>query len=119
MADYCQSCKERALIVAVDTVGRDVCTNCAPSSEAFYEAGLAYLRETIPFQIGDRVECRTAGVLFDGTGYIDAISNDLEYGGTPVYPSFHVVIENRAYDEAPEDAWYCESQLTHAEKQEV
>jgi hypothetical protein len=70
-----------------------------------------FIEATCPFAVGDRVECRTAGVLFDGVGTIDEISTELKNFGTPVYPSFHVVLEEKAYPEAPDELWYQEPQL--------
>jgi len=108
----CESCKELKEIAYTDPVGREYCTGCfselpIPTATRILE----YLMLTIPFRIGDRVECRTAGALFDGVGTIDDISIELENFGTPTYPSFHVTIDEKAYPEAPDSLWYMESQL--------
>lgn len=106
----CESCRDIKPVQWTDSLGRDYCVVCledliAPSPIMFFMAN------TIPFQVGDRVECRTAGVLYDGVGVIDEVSTELEKFGTPLYPSFHVVIEDKAYPEAPDDLWYMERQL--------
>jgi len=75
---------------------------------------MEYLENTVPFQVGEQVQCRTAGVLYDGIGTIDEVSTDPEKFGTPVYPAFHVVLHDKAYPEAPDDCWYMETQLTKA-----
>jgi hypothetical protein len=108
----CESCKELKETAYIDPVGREYCTDCfsllpVPTASRILE----YLMLTIPFKVGDRVECRTAGVLLDGVGTIDDISIELENYGTPTYPSFHVVIDDKAYPEAPDSLWYMESQL--------
>jgi hypothetical protein len=77
---------------------------------------LDYLMLTIPFAVGDRVEARTAGKIFDGVGTIDEVSMDPAKYGTPIYPSFHVVIDEPAYSEAPKDRWYMEAQLRKVEQ---
>jgi hypothetical protein len=73
---------------------------------------LEFLVDTVPFEIGDTVECRTAGVIFDGIGVIDDISMEPQHFGTPVYPSFHVKLTEKAYPEAPDELWYMEMQLS-------
>jgi hypothetical protein len=47
-------------------------------------------------------------MLFDGVGVVDEISTDLAHFGTPVFPSFHVLIDQPAYPEAPASLWYTE-----------
>lgn len=67
-----------------------------------------FLLATVPFEVGDRVEARTAAEIFDGVGTVEEVSMSLEHGGTPVYPTFRVVIDEPAYDQAPAEAWYTE-----------
>lgn len=112
----CEVCKNLKETAYTDPVGRDYCTDCfstlpVPTASRIIE----YLMVTIPFQIGDRVECRTAGVLFDGVGDIDEISIEPENFGTPAYPSFHVKIDDKAYEDAPDELWYMETQLRKVE----
>jgi hypothetical protein len=108
----CESCRELKDVVYTDPIGREYCGDCfaglpVPTPNRL----LDFLTATIPFHIGDRVECRTAGALYDGIGTIDEVSFDPRNWGTPVYPSFHVTITDKAYDEAPDDLWYLEAQL--------
>lgn len=114
--ELCEVCRHLRPSAWTDSVGRSYCGEClAEADEPTIHPGLAYLDATIPFQVGDRVECRTAGVLYDGVGTVDQVSTELENYGTPVYPSFHVVIEDKAYPEAPDELWYLERQLTLVE----
>lgn len=116
----CEICKELKETAYTDPVGREYCGDCfsilpIPTASRIIE----YLMLTIPFKIGDRVECRTAGVLFDGTGTIDEVSIEPEKFGTPAYPSFHVVIDDKAYSEAPDSLYYMETQLTKVDDMSV
>ncbi len=109
----CEICKNLTETAYTDPVGREYCTNCfstlpVPTASRIVE----YLMLTIPFSVGDRVECRTAGVLFDGIGTIREISIEPENFGTPAYPSFRVDIDDKAYEGVPDSVWYMESQLT-------
>lgn len=108
----CEICKELKELAYTDPVGREYCVSCfsvlpIPTATRI----LGHLMMTIPFRIGDTVECRTAGALFDGIGVIDDISIELEHFGTPTYPSFRVHITDKAYPECPDYVWYMESQL--------
>lgn len=108
----CDNCKEIRSIAYTDPVGREYCPGCFALLPVATPARIVeYLVRTIPFQVGDKVECRTAGVLYDGIGVIDEISVEPEKFGTPVFPSFHVAIEDKAYPDAPDSRWYCEQQL--------
>jgi hypothetical protein len=116
----CEVCKELKETAYTDPVGREYCTDCfsvlpIPTASRIIE----YLMLTIPFKVGDRVECRTAGVLLDGVGNIDEISIEPEKFGTPAYPSFNVVIDDPAYPEAPKSCWYMETQLTKVDDMSV
>lgn len=114
--ELCEACRKLRPSAWTDSVGRSYCAEClAEAEEPTIDPRQAYLDVTIPFHVGDRVECRTAGVLYDGVGTIDAVSKELENYGTPVYPSFHVVISEKAYPDAPDDLWYLERQLTLVE----
>jgi hypothetical protein len=108
----CESCREIKDITYTDPIGREYCAGCfATMPVATPERMVAYLMATIPFKVGDRVEARTAGVLYDGIGVIDEVSIDIEKFGTPVHPSFHVVFAEKAYDSLPDSVWYMERQL--------
>ncbi len=107
----CESCRELKAVAYTDPLGREYCKTCLLDLDPGPNRMLEYLLGTIPFKVGDRVECRTAGVLYDGIGTIDEVSTELKNFGTPVYPSFHVVIDQKAYPEAPDAVWYMETQL--------
>lgn len=105
----CESCRELKPIAWTDVVDRQYCADClsslpVPSPSRLLE----FLMITIPYRVGDQVRCYTAGALYDGIGVIDEVSFDLEKFGTPVHPSFHVTITEKAYDEAPDELWYTE-----------
>lgn len=107
----CEFCRELKPIAFTDTVGREYCTECLNELTALSNPLVDYLAVTVPFKVGDRVECRTAGALYDGIGVVDEVSTSLANYGTPVYPAFHVKIEEKAYPEAPDGLWYMEGQL--------
>lgn len=116
MSGLCESCRELKPIAHTDDVGREYCADCQGGTAIYsVPAMFAYLIATIPFFVGDRVQCRTAGALYDGVGTIDKVSIDPAEWGTPIYPSFHVKIEDKAYPEAPDELWYSEACLTRAE----
>lgn len=105
----CETCRELKPTAYRDPIGREYCKDHLPVPTV--TRALGYLLATIPFGVGDRVEARTAGVLLDGVGVIDQISVEPENFGTPAHPAFHVVIEEKAYPEAPNALWYMEKQL--------
>lgn len=108
----CEGCRELKTIVWTDTVGREYCVECLASLPIPTPHRLLdFLMHTIPFKAGDKVEARTAGALFDGVGVIEEVSFDPRNWGTPVYPSFRVRIQEKAYPEAPDERWYMEAQL--------
>lgn len=108
--DICWNCKLYVEIAyhEAETL-RAFCKQCAlqlpPTSE---ELALLFLEATCPFRVGDRVEARTAGEVFDGIGEVTEVSTELRHGGTRVYPAFHVKLETKEHDRAPEEAWYTE-----------
>ncbi len=73
-------------------------------------AARQFLLVSIPFEKGDRVDCRLAGERYDGRGTITTVSMDLKDGGTPVNPIFHVAFDGDARD-GRRDGWYCENDL--------
>ena len=112
--DICDQCRKYTEIAYTEEgTNRPFCRDCAltlpPSSE---ELALLFLQFTIPFKVGDRVEARTAGEVFDGVGVIEEVSTDLRNGGTRVYPSFRVKLETKEHDLAPDEAYYTEMCLT-------
>lgn len=105
----CFICKQTREIVHTDDLGHDRCLECLLEmpTTAVAEA-LDFLLSTVPFSVGDRVECRTAGALLDGVGTVQQVSMSLENYGTPVYPSFLVKLEEKAHPEALDEQWYTE-----------
>lgn len=118
MIDICTRCKQtREIVLSEEGTNLAYCQNCADWQPlSFEEQSIAFLLMTVPFHIGERVECRTAGQLYDGIGVVEEISFDLKNGGTPVYPAFRVRFEEKAYEEMSNEQWYCEICLTHYEK---
>jgi hypothetical protein len=115
----CYSCKRAADPAYTDPNGLAYCDRCAedvPGSGSVATA-VRFLAATIPYRPGDRVECRTGGIVLDGTGSVDGISFTLEEGGgTPVTPVFHVTIDEPAYADAPDAAYYPECCLKRVER---
>lgn len=110
----CDGCRHPRDIAYVEPgTERRFCVECAlalpPTTE---ELALLYLELTTPFAVGDQVEARTAAQIFDGVGKVTDISTELEHGGTMVYPTFKVVLESKAHDRAPDEAYYTEICLT-------
>lgn len=105
----CDNCRELKPVAWTDSIGREYCAMCLPQLPVPTAWRIVeHLVRTIPFQVGDRVQCRTAGVLYNGIGTIDEVSMDPQKFGTPVFPSFHVVLEEKAYPTAPQSCWYTE-----------
>ncbi|QZE10428.1 hypothetical protein SEA_SCOOBYDOOBYDOO_82 [Mycobacterium phage ScoobyDoobyDoo] len=116
-ADLCSTCRAiKEIAYTEPETNRTFCRECAlqlpPTTE---ELALLFIQLTCPFKVGDRVEARTAGTVFDGVGTVDQVSTQIINGGTPVYPSFHVVLETKEHDQAPDDAWYTEICLRRVE----
>jgi hypothetical protein len=105
----CFGCKELREIAYADPVDRGYCAECVQSINFGSVArAMQFLSLTIPFAVGDRVQAYTGGELYDGVGTVTEIFFDLEHGGTPVYPSFRVVIDEPADENAPDEALYTE-----------
>lgn len=108
--DLCFGCKAFKEIAYTEAgTDRTFCQQCAlqlpPTSE---DLALLFIAITNPFKVGDRVEARTAGQVYDGIGTVTEISTQIINGGTPVYPSFRVELETKEHDLAPDAAWYTE-----------
>lgn len=117
-SDICHGCKAyREIVYREDGTDRPFCRDCAlqlpPSSE---ELAQLFLNLTVPFKIGQKViakqvvACDGEAIDFrtEGTGEVLEVSTDLRHGGTPVYPTFRVRIDDKRHDEAPDEAWYTE-----------
>lgn len=72
---------------------RDYCLECSldpkKSSQNVY---FQFLDITLPFVVGDTVDCFQAGDKdrYVGNGIIQEISTDLKEGGTPAFPVYRV-----------------------------
>ncbi|ACH62319.1 gp87 [Mycobacterium phage Rizal] len=122
MRDLCFGCKGFKEIVHTESgTGHPYCQECAlmqpPTSDewALVLLNAPWSPFSAPFRPGDKVEARTAGQIFDGVGEVVDMSVSLEHGGTPVYPTFKVVLTEKAHDLAPDEAWYTECCLTRVE----
>lgn len=114
MRDLCTGCKQFREIDYTSIEGQPWCANCSmtPPLTSDEWALMLLVAPDSPygprFRPGDHVEARTAGVIYDGVGEVTHMSMSLEHGGTPVYPTFRVVLSEKAHDQAPDEAWYTE-----------
>jgi hypothetical protein len=111
----CYGCKTFAESAYVQPLTeREFCQACAlmqPLTTEDWTAFLLMSPQSVlgpQFHPGDVVECRTAAIVYDGVGTIAEMSMSLKHGGTPIYPTFRVVLDEKAHDEAPDEAWYTE-----------
>lgn len=119
MKDLCYNCKRVQDVAATHPAsGRPYCAACAQDLPWSLD-DLAMFLLTVsdspvgpPFRAGDVVECRAAGVLYEGVGVVQEMDMNLEHGGTPLYPMFRVTLTDKASDSAPDEAWYAEVSLT-------
>lgn len=110
---FCWGCKHLKPLAYTDVLARAFCPECAVLADGgglTAQDGREFLRVTVPFEVGDHVECRLAGERYEGTGKITTVSMDYHDGGTPVMPIFHVVFDEPGRGGKP-DAWLCERDL--------
>lgn len=110
----CSLCKVNPATQGEDSFFR-VCDDCASLNAQTPSPPVtlgSFLAVSTPFVVGDRVECRTGAVWRDGIGTIDEVDYTFHHGGTPVYPTFHVVIDEPVNEDSPQEAWYTEVCLT-------
>lgn len=112
--DLCTSCKNFREIAYIEKdTDRPFCEACAlelpPTSE---ELAMLFIMATIPFKVGDVVECRTGAEIYDGIGVVEEISTSLEHGGTMVYPIFLVRLTEKVYPNLRDVIGYTECCLT-------
>lgn len=110
----CFSCKHLREIVYTDDLERGYCLECYAPRDLLF--AMNFMAATVPFRIGDRVECRTAGEIYDGVGRITEISTDPKDGGTWVYPAFRVTFDEKAYPSVPDVQLYTEVCLTKVDE---
>lgn len=113
MRGHCWGCKHIKELVHTDPLSRRFCNDCLEVTRMSPNQVLsvAFLAATVPFEIGDHVECRTAGERYEGTGKIVKVSMDLKDGGTPVIPMFHVVYDRDHSAHDRDDGWFSEYDL--------
>jgi hypothetical protein len=100
----CSNCHDLRLIAYVDPIDRGYCAACLPGLAIGSVArAIGFHSLTIPFKVGERVHAYSDGELYDGIGYVTKVSVDLEHG-TPVEPTFRVVIDEPADEDAPAEA---------------
>lgn len=108
--ELCASCKEmREPAATYDEL--HYCKECVqllPEQQPQISYAIPFLLATIPFSVGDKVECRTAGQLYDGIGTVREIDTEFKMGGTPVYPAFKVELQEKAEQFLPDELWYTE-----------
>lgn len=91
---------------------RGYCKVCASSEiTSSLSVNFQFLSELVPYEVGERVECRTMGEFYDGTGIVVEVSTALEKGGTPVFPAYRVKLDG---DKG--DLWYTPICLTRTAK---
>lgn len=117
--DLCYGCKRFTEIAWTEGgTGRPFCQSCTdampPTADQINVLLLLAPWSPIgpPFRPGDRVEARTGAIVLDGVGTVQEMSVSLEHGGTVIYPTFRVTIDEKAHDQAPDEAWYTEVCLT-------
>lgn len=113
----CIGCKQKRELVYVDSdTGIGYCESCVEFRPlAPEEQGLLFLLSSIPFEVGDVVECRTGSILYDGVGVVEEVSFDLVNGGTPSNPSFRVRFTEKSDSKVPDEFWYTEVCLKDVE----
>ncbi len=112
MTELCFICKGLKEIVHTDDLDQSYCAECVATVPIPPEVlGQLYLDVTVPFREGDRVRCTFPPDIYEGIGVIDKVHFDLEHGGTPVYPTFAVTMEEKANPEVPDQSLYTESCL--------
>jgi len=114
-ADLCWGCRRLREVAVTDEGGRTYCVSCAPApapSKAMIL--LDFLLSTVPFQVGDRVSCKTGAQIYDGIGRVVEVSFDPKDLASPVVPMFRVVMEEKAYPEMDDEAWYSEACMSLA-----
>jgi hypothetical protein len=77
---------------------------------------LEFLAATVPYEVGDRVSCKTAAQVYDGIGHVIKVSFDPLDLASPVHPMFLVAIDEPAYEEVPDQVWYSEICLSLPEE---
>jgi hypothetical protein len=103
----CFACKHLCEVVSTDELGRSFCATCVVGQPAGrVMAAAAWVAFTIPYRVGDKVSCKTGGQIYDGIGHVEEVSIDPKDLASPVVPMFRVAIDEKAYEECPDEVWY-------------
>ena len=115
----CMSIRE--IFYVEPSLDRGYCAQCVVDDKTPLGSmirAMEFLSLTVPFKVGDRVEARTAGEIYDGIGTVTEVDIDFQHGGTPVYPTFTVVIDEPASEESPRVGHYTEVCLAKVNERE-
>ncbi|QGJ94873.1 hypothetical protein SEA_REDWATTLEHOG_10 [Gordonia phage RedWattleHog] len=105
----CLCGKGRPVEYVDEVTQRGYCSVCASSEvTSSLAVHMQFISDLVPLEVGERVECRTVGEYYDGTGVIVEISTELRHGGTPVHPAYRVRLDG----EKGEELWYTPVCLT-------
>ena len=108
----CANCRLIKEIIYTDDLGLHYCAECIGAAPLPTEAkAMEFLYATIPFKVGDRVECRSDEGL-DGVGVVEGIHFDSDHYGTPIWPTFSVALEEKSSDDVPDQALYLETYMS-------
>lgn len=90
----CLCGKGRPVKYTDEVTQRGYCSVCATNEiTSSLNVHLQFLSDLVLFDVGDRVECRTVGEYYDGTGTVVESSTELSNGGTPIYPAYRVKLD--------------------------
>lgn len=114
MDDLCSNQDRRLGIYEDEITLRPYCTVCAATeATSSRNVHLQFLSDLVPYVPGERVECWTAGTIYEGFGIVQRVSTDLIDGGTPVHPAYLVRLDDR-----DEPLWFTPICLKRARSEE-
>lgn len=109
MRGLCTNCKGFRDLAYTDEAERSYCLDCLGLlPEAQMMALVSFLYATVPFSEGDKVSVKAVGEIYEGIGVVIEVSFSPEDLASPVVPMFHVVFEDKARDDVPDDSWFPE-----------
>lgn len=109
-------CRDGGAVAFVDPVTHvGYCISCSMDPiKSSQNVNLQYLDDLLqqqPVALGERVECRTEGIDYDGDGEVIRISEEVRHGGTPVHPAYLVRLDDGR------EWWYTSICLTRTTKE--
>lgn len=108
----CWGCKRARPVGSPDPLGRSFCAACQEiGGLQGAAAGIAFLAATVPFEPGDRVDCRLAGTRYEGRGTVEKVSMDPTEGGTVINPIFRIAFDPGSPC-GKAAGWHCEGDLS-------